>query len=142
MITGVMLRLYRALALTHGSNSGLYLGSTFLVGMLVLLGMATAHLANYPLHRWTWRAPAFAFLETAGEMGMSLVLIWLRREPMGTARADFHDWPGMAGQALLARVITVTLWALLLAGVISLVRRTMGREEDADEEPVSAGSAV
>ncbi|MDB4906715.1 MAG: hypothetical protein JWO05_1499 [Gemmatimonadetes bacterium] len=139
MITGILLRLFRAVALTHGSNSGLYLGGTFLVALLVMLGMETAHLANFPLHRWTWRAPAFALLETGGEMLTSLVLIWLRREPMGTARADFHDWPGMAGQALLARGLIIVLWALLLAGVITLVRRTMGREEDADEEPVTAG---
>ena len=70
-------------------------GAVFARG-LILLGMTTAHLANFPLRRWAWRAPLFAFVETAGEMATSLLLIALGREPEGTARADFHDWPSMA----------------------------------------------
>src|SRR5215212_6222487 len=84
IVTGVLLRFYRALVLTHGSNNWLYLGGAFAVGMAFLLGMLTAHLANYPLHQYLWRAPAFAAIEVAAEMGASALLIYLGYEANGT----------------------------------------------------------
>jgi hypothetical protein len=45
---------HRVLVL-HGSNNWLYIGGTIAAGLVFLLGMATAHLANYPLHQYTWR---------------------------------------------------------------------------------------
>jgi hypothetical protein len=98
--------------------------------------MATAHLANYPIQRWAWRAPLFALVETAGEMLTSLLLIVLGREAEGTARAHMHDWPSMAARALLQSELTICLWALLLAGVILVVRRS-GLAEGVDAEPVT-----
>ena len=123
LLTGVVMRLYRSVALTHGSNSWLYVGGSLGVGVLFLCAMVTLHLANYPLYRWTWRAPLFAAVEACGEMAMSLVLIWSVREPTGTARAEFRDWWAMAWSALWTRGITVCAWALLLAAVVSIARR-------------------
>ena len=54
----------------------------------------------------------------------SLLLIAMHREPEGTARADFHDWPSMAVRFLLYSELIVCLWAAVLAGVIQLVRRS------------------
>ena len=133
LLTGVVLRLLRALAFTHGRASWLYYGLVFVVGTLVLLGMTTAHLANFPVRAWSWRAPLFALVEVAGEMAISLLLIALRREPEGTARAGFHDWPSMSFRALLQSELSICLWALLLAAVIIFVRRSgMARDVDAD----------
>ena len=133
LITGVVLRLLRALAFTHGRVSWVYYGLVFVVGTIVLLGMTTAHLANFPVRAWSWRAPVFALVEVAGEMGTSLLLIALRREPEGTVRASFHDWPSMSLRALLQSELSICLWALLLAAVIVLVRRSgMARDVDAD----------
>ncbi len=123
LVTGVVLRLFRAVALTHGGNSWLYLGGTLALGVLVLVGMATAHLANFPVQRWVWRAPAFAAVEVAGEMATSLALIALTREPIGSMRARWSDWPGMAWQTLVWRSVVVLGWALLLAGAVLIVRR-------------------
>lgn len=124
LLTGVVLRLLRAFAFTHGRASLLiFIGVVILWGA-ILVGMATAHLANFPIRRWAWRAPLFALVETAGEMATSLFLIWLGREPEGTARAHFHDWPSMAARALLQSELTLCLWMLLLAGIILLVRRS------------------
>ena len=123
LITGVVMRLYRSVALTHGSNDWLYLGGSLGLGVLFLCTMVTLHLANYPLYRWTWRAPVFALVEVCGEMAMSLVLIWSVREPTGTARAEFHDWWGLAWSALWTRGIAVCVWALLLAAIVSVARR-------------------
>ena len=133
LITGVVLRVLRALAFTYGHASWLYYGLAFVVGTLFMLGMTTAHLANFPVRAWSWRAPLFALVEVAGEMLTSLLLITLHREPEGSARAEFHDWPSMALRALLQSEITIILWALLLAGVIVFVRRSsLARDVDSD----------
>src|SRR4051812_41115722 len=68
LVTGILVRVYRVLILTHGSNNWLYLTGVSVLGIAFLLGMVTAHLANYPLHQYLWRAPTFAALEVAAEM--------------------------------------------------------------------------
>jgi len=130
IVTGILTRLYRVLILTHGSNHWLYLVSVGLVGVIFLIGMLTAHLANYPLHQYLWRAPAFAAIEVAAEMVTSALLIWLGREANGTVRAHWDDWIGMAWNALLIRGLIIILWGLILAGVVNLVQRAGVKEDD------------
>ena len=130
------MRVYRLLVLTHGSNNWLYLGGTIALGIVFLLGMATAHLANYPLHQYLWRAPAFAAIEVGAEMATSALFIALGHEANGTVRAHWDDWVGMGLQALLLRGLAIVIWALILAGVIQIVRRTIVHEED--DEPTEA----
>lgn len=133
LITGVVLRLLRALAFTHGKVSWLSYGLVFIAGTVIMLGMTTAHLANFPVRAWIWRAPVFALVEVVGEMATSLALISLGREPEGTARAEFHDWPSMGLRALAQSELTICVWALILAAVIMLVRRSsMARDVDSD----------
>ena len=136
IVTGVLLRVYRLFTLTHGSDNWLYIGSVFAIGFAILLGMLTAHLANYPLHQYSWRAPLFVLVEVIAEMATSALLISFGREAEGTARAHFHDWPSMAARALLQSELTICLWALLLAAVIIVVRRS-GLAEGVDAEPVT-----
>jgi hypothetical protein len=136
LVTGVIARLYRLLVLTHGSNNWLYLGGTIALGIVFLLGMVTAHLANYPLHQYLWRAPAFALIEVAAEMVTSALLISLGHEAYGTVRAHWDDWVGMTLQALLIRGLAIVIWSLILAGVIQIVRRTIVREEEEPGEVV------
>ncbi len=138
LVAGFLLRIFRSFALTHGSNSWWYLGGSFAVACVLLLGMATAHLANYPMHQWVWRAPLFAAVEAVGEMATSAMLIWAGREPNGTVRAEWSDWRSMAAGTLLSRAIVIVLWASLLATIIFLVRRS-GVAED-DDEPVVHGA--
>ena len=135
LLTGIVLRLLRALTFTHGRASWLFYGAAFVVGLLILLGMTTAYLANWTLRSWLWRAPLFALVEVVGEMGTSLLLIALGREPEGAVRAEFHDWPSMALRAFLQSELSICLWAALLAGVIMFVRRS-GIAEGVEEEPV------
>ena len=132
LLTGVVLRLYRSLALTHGPNSFLYIGATIAVGAIFLFGMATLHLGNYTIRRWLWRAPAFALLELAGEMIASLALIALHREPWGTARAEFRDWLPMGQGLIVTRFLPLVAFALVLAGVVQAVRLTLLRVEHRD----------
>jgi hypothetical protein len=136
LLTGVLMRLYRALLVPAGSaSSWLWAGGTYAFGLLVLCAAVTIHLANYPVYRWLWRAPLFVVVEVAAEMATSLVLIWLRREPIGSARAEWGDWPGMVGTTLVTRLVTVGGWALILAGVVWIVRRTVLRDERVEEDP-------
>ena len=138
LVTGVLVRVYRSFVLTHGSSSFMYIGTIMTIALLFVVGMTTAHLANYPTHHWVWRAPAFAALEIVGEMATSLLLIWLGREPNGTVRAHFADWPGMMLRALEIRGLVVILWSLGLAGIVSLVRSRLVKEE-ADDPIKSTG---
>ena len=135
LLTGIVLRLLRALTFTHGRASWLFYGAAFVVGLLILLGMTTAYLANWTLRSWLWRAPLFALVEVAGEMGTSLLLIALGREPEGAVRAEFHDWPSMALRAFLQSEVSICVWAALLAGVILFVRRS-GIAKGVEAEPV------
>jgi hypothetical protein len=130
IVTGVLVRIVRLIALTHGSNNWFYLGAVLAVGLIFLLGMLTAHLANYPLHQYFWRAPLFAAIEVAAEMAASALLIAVGREANGTVRAHWDDWVGMSLNALLYRGLAIVFWGLILAGVVQLVRRTIVHEDD------------
>ena len=135
LLAGIVLRLLRALTFMHGRASWLFYGAAFAIGLLILLGMTTAHLANWTLRSWLWRAPLFALVETTGEMATSLLLIAVRRESNGAVRAEFNDWPSMALRALLQSELSICLWAALRAGVIVFVRRS-GIAEGVEAEPV------
>lgn len=137
VLTGIVLRLYRALVSTAGpTSSWVWVGGTFALGLLLLCAAATIHLANYPLQRWVWRAPLFALVEAAAESATALLLIWFGREPLGSARAEWSDWWSIAGGTLWTRMVTVCAWALFLAAVVWIVRRTILREEPVEEEVV------
>jgi len=133
-ITGVLIRLFRALILTHGPvDSWAYLGAALAAGAIFLFTMATLHLGRFPLKEWPWRAALFAIVETAAEMGTSLLLIAMHREPWGTVRAEYPDWQPMAVGVLFWRLVTVTLFALLLGGTMHLVRTKLMPEADDDD---------
>lgn len=135
LITGAVIRLFRAVVLTHGEATSSYLGAALVLGTLFLLGMATLHLGRFPVREWPWRAPLFAIFETAGEMLVSLVLIWLHREPWGTARAEFTDWQPMATGVVFWRVLAVSVWALLLGGTVQFVRGRVLKDTGREVEP-------
>ena len=137
LITGVIIRLYRLLILSLGGNNWIYITVVATVGALFLLGMLTAHLANYTLHQYFWRAPAFAGIEVLAEMATSALLIAVGREANGSVRAHWDDWVGMGLNALLIRGITIVLWGLILAGVVRLVQRAHIVEEDDEPLPNS-----
>ena len=126
LLTGAGLRLFRALAFALAASSWIHL-TALALGLLVFIAMGTAHLANYPISRWAWRAPVFGALEAAAEMAVSAMLIAVRQEPLGTARARFDDWPSMALQTAGMRLLAISCWALLLAAVVVLVRRIVAR---------------
>jgi hypothetical protein len=130
LVTGILVRLFRAVVLTHADgDSGLYLAAMFLLGGGFVLLMATIHLSRFPLRQWTWRAPAFAVLESAFESIVSLCLIAAHREPLGTGAATFRDWPGIAATILVRHTVVLSLFAMLLALTVKLVRYQLLKRE-------------
>lgn len=137
IITGVLLRVYRVVVLTHGSNNWLYIGGTITVGLLFLLGMLTAHLANYPINQYVWRGPTFVLVEVVAEMGVSALLIAVGHEANGTVRAHWDDWVGLGLNALLYRGLAIVIWTLLLTVVIQIVRRLVHEDDEPVEVPIA-----
>lgn len=132
LVTGVVVRLYRALVLANaGDSSPLTIGALFLFGASFVLLMAAVHLSRFPLRQWTWRAPAFAALESVFESVVSLALILAHREPLGTGAATISDWPVMAGNILVRHVIVISVFSLLLALTVKLVRYRIMKHEHA-----------
>lgn len=122
-ITGLLIRVFRAFLLTNaGNDRPVLLGAGFLIGAVFLLVMVTLHLGNFPLRHWVWRAPLFALLVAATEMVVSAGLIGLGREPLGTARATFADWPGMAVDVTMLRLAATSAYALALAVIVQWTR--------------------
>lgn len=128
VITAVVLRVYRALALYLAGANVFFLGLSFAVGFVVLFGMVTLHLGNFTVRRWVWRAPLFALIEAAAEAVTSLGLIALHREPLGSARATYADWPGIVGNIVTWRVPSIIVFAAILAAVVLMTRVTLGEE--------------
>ena len=127
-ITGLVLRAYRAILLGATATAGwmAFVGG-LTVGVLFLCGMLTWHLGNFPVRRWPLRVLAFIVIEVAAELGMSSLLIAFHRERFGSRVATWSDWWPMAGQALMERGIVLTLFALVLAGSVQMVRRTLDK---------------
>jgi hypothetical protein len=130
LVTAIIARLYRMLALSR-TVSSMSAALALAVGALFLLLMAVLHLSRFPLRDWLWRAPAFAAAEGAFEMVASLALIALSREPLGTGAADFGDWPGMAISTIVWRVLTISIFAAVLALIVKWVRYTILKKEHA-----------
>jgi uncharacterized protein YggT (Ycf19 family) len=137
VLTGVVIRLFRAVVLTRGNINSSYLAASLVLGTIFLLGMATLHLGRFPVREWPWRAPLFAIFETVGEMAVSLVLISLHREPWGTARAEFMDWQPMAVGVLFWRIVAVGVWAILLGLTVQFVRGRVLKDTGREVEPTT-----
>ena len=137
-VTGLVLRLYRALILGATMSAGWV---AFVVGLtggvLILCGMLTWHLGNFPIRRWPIRVVAFVVVELIAEMGVSSLLIGLGRERFGSRVAVWGDWWPMAGQALVERALVMSVFALVLAACVQLVRRLL----DKRSPPVPLNSA-
>ena len=132
LVTGIVARLYRALVLSRAdSPTGTYVVVTFSIGAIFVLLMASLHLGRFPLRDWLWRAPAFAAIEGMAEMVTSAVLIALSREPLGSGAAQFSDWPHMFLRTVGWRIVTIVLFAAVLAGIVKWVRFMLLKREHA-----------
>ncbi|MGQ0764227.1 MAG: hypothetical protein ACT4OZ_01005 [Gemmatimonadota bacterium] len=128
LVTGVVLRFYRAMVLSLGPSENLaYLAAAFALGVAIFCTALTLHVGNFTPRRWLWRAPAFAALEAVAESVTSLLLILLHREPVGSARATMADWPALALDTFFWRMVVALTFTAALAGVMRVVRKVMER---------------
>lgn len=128
-IAGVVIRVWRAVVLVPEQWWLFVLG--VLGGLVFLCGMLTWHLGNFPVRRWPLRALLFLVIEVAAEMGTSTILLAIGRERIGSHVAVWADWWPMAWQTLWQRTALIAVFALLLAAVVQLVRRTIDRRHGA-----------
>ena len=136
-ITGVTVRLFRALLLSASGTVGTFafVGS-ILVGILILCGMLTWHLGNFPVRRWPMRTALFILVEVAAEVGVSSLLLAFSRERLGSRVATWADWWPMAGQTLFERSAIMLVFAVILAITVQMVRRIIDRREPKLAKPV------
>lgn len=133
LLTGVVARLARSLLLSNQTTSPLYLAFAFGLLAILVFGMLTAHLGNFPLRQWLWRVPLFALLEAAGEALVSLLLTAVGREPNGSSMATMTDWPAMMGTLLTRRLIYLAVFGALLAVVVTFVRYALLKRDDQED---------
>ena len=129
-LAGVLIRLYRLALLTYGSPNTIWVfffGYAF--GTLIVLALATAHLGNYPVRTWLWRAPLFGLTFAAFEMAASAALVALRLERIGTDAMHWHDWRSELLSTLVWHTLAVCLFAVVLALVVQTLRVALLRRD-------------
>jgi hypothetical protein len=128
VLTGLVVRLYRAFTLSVGpSESLLYVSAAFVLGQMFLLGMVTLHLGNFTLRRWLYLVPLFVVAEAVTEALVSLALVAAGMERVGSTGATLADWPRLALGIALWRAVAIVIYAAVLAGVVQLVRYLLVR---------------
>ncbi len=122
-VAGVLVRLVRwgGLSLAGAEDWWMIIGSLALGGV-VLAGLATVHLGNFPVGQWMWRAPLFGLVAGVAEAGVSAVLLAAGLERIGSSAATWSDWPSMVATAVLWDIVTVSLFAAVLAITVQMVR--------------------
>lgn len=130
LLAGVGLHLVHTLALTYIPEGRFVIFSILdAVLLLALLAAAGAHLANYPLRHWVWRAPSFAAVAAMGTIASSTALLTLHRERLGSSSANWHALPSLALRVISTDLISVCLFAVMLAAVVQVVRSALVRHE-------------
>jgi hypothetical protein len=122
VIAGVAVHTYRWLVLSHEPLSWWLLVATFVGGLGILFGLATAHLGNHTVRQWIWRAPLFAVVESATESAVSALFIALGIERIGTRLAHWPDWLPLTLSTFARRISFLLIFTLILAAVVQWVR--------------------
>jgi hypothetical protein len=122
--TGVVLRMYRwfVLALLVPDGWAMLLG-LIAGGVVLLCALSAGHLANFTLKSWRWRAPALGVFVALGEAVTSFGLTLVHQERMGRSIATMADWPSAALNALVTRVLIVSVFALVLSIMVLALRK-------------------
>jgi hypothetical protein len=131
LFTGVLLRTANAVVMTYSGTPARWttIAAWYLLAAIVLCGAATAHLGNFPVRQWVWRAPVFAFWETGGAALASVGLLVFHHEFWGSAHAHPHDWPTIVISTLLWHTLAVCAYAVVLAAVVEGLREVLRLRE-------------
>ncbi|MGH7719646.1 MAG: hypothetical protein ACREON_12485 [Gemmatimonadaceae bacterium] len=137
--TGIIIRVYRWAMLSFGvgASSWWFVLASIVGGLVILLGLATAYLGNYPVRHWLWRAPLFGLLVGVTEALVAAAFIALGIERLGTEYAHWHDWPSLAVRAAARSVILVSVFAVILGAVVQTVRYALLKRDRRDSMAVA-----
>jgi uncharacterized membrane protein len=137
VITGVVVHLYRWLVLSYRPANLWLFFALAAVFVILLLGMATAHLGNHTVPQWLWRAPLFAVVEGMTEAAVGALLIAAGMERIGSQLAQWHDWPSMALHIVLRRTVAIVVFAMVLAVVVQWVRYILLKREHRESTAIA-----
>ncbi len=137
-LAGIVLRLWRVALLNTDQWPLFVAGLT--VAVLLLCGVVTWHLGNYPVRRWPMRTLLFLLVEVFAELGTSSVLIVFGLERLGSGTAVWSDWWSLAAQTVVQRALVVLPFVLVLAFAVQMVRRSLDRRAVA--EPIAGEPAA
>jgi hypothetical protein len=120
---GLVVRLFRTVWFSALTTSLSTVVVYYVVMVIVACGMLTLHIGNYTVRTWIWRVPAFAAIDAATESMVSLVLIAAGKEAKGASElASLADWPSIATTIVWDRAWLFIPFAVLLGGMVQLVR--------------------
>ena len=123
IVAGLVVRLFRTVWFSTLTTSIATVVFYYAVMVIVACGMLTLHIGNYTVRTWTWRVPMFAVIEALAEALVSLALIAAGHEAKGASElAAFADWPSIAMTLVWDRMRLFVLFAVLLGGMVQLVR--------------------
>src|SRR5688500_20272032 len=94
VIAGLLVRLIRV-GVSGISASWWGVFGAIALGLIVLLTIATAHLGNYPVKQWLWRAPLFGLAEGAAEAAVRALLTVIGVDRLGSTSAQLTDSPSL-----------------------------------------------
>lgn len=137
VITGVVVHLYRWLVLSYRPASLWLFFAAAAVFVILLLGLATAHLGNHTVRQWIWRAPLFAIVESVTEAVVAALLIAAGVERVGSQLAKWQDWPSLALHIVIRRTVAIVIFALILAVVVQWVRFILLKREHRDTTAIA-----
>ena len=120
---GLAVRVFRTVWFSSLTTSIATVVVYYAAMVMVACGMLTLHIGNYTVRSWLWRVPVFTVIEALAEAAVSLVLIAAGHEAKGASElAGFGDWPSIAMTLVWDRVRLFVLFAVLLGGMVQLVR--------------------
>ena len=84
----------------------------------------------FPRRTVSWKIDEPSVLEAGTEIAMSLALTTVGLQPLGADIAELSDWLPTAMRIQFLRLLRVLMFALVLAIVVSVVRRLLLAAED------------
>lgn len=136
LFTGALLRVYRVLVLGVPMRHPAAVVAAYLAGIALLAVLVTLHLGNFPLRQWTWRAPAFAAVQSVASLAVSSLMVALGMERFGSTAMGWAQWRTDVPATVLRNELAVCGYALLLAGAVTIVRRLLIRRAQQEQSPL------
>jgi hypothetical protein len=130
VLAGILIRLYRLAFYTWARPTNiLTYAALWTGGLLIMLGLATLYLGNYPVRHWLWRAPVFGLCEATTALLTGAALIAIGIERTGTGVMGWGEWRARFLWTIVWHTLIISAFALVLGIVVQTVRHLLLRRE-------------